>query len=287
MPRSRLTGRHLRELTGRGRRLEPVKSRVVNQPLTIVGLSGGVDSSVAALLLRERGERVEGLFMDNWAEDDDGYCTAAQDFQDARQVCAELDIPLHRASFADEYRDRVFAHFLAEYQAGRTPNPDVLCNREIKFGALLEYARRLGADRVATGHYARRDDGRLFKARDRAKDQSYFLHQLGREQLAATVFPLYVKAVLQETGHYTFTSNDSVLNRSFDSLALLAPFEEEQADQNPWQETIDHVMLDDLAKKWEREFARRKQEGEHSHVEGSNETTISLEELEDAGSDPE
>ena len=100
----------------------------MTQPLTIVGLSGGVDSSVAALLLRERGERVEGLFMDNWAEDDDGYCTAAQDFQDARQVCAELDIPLHRASFADEYRERVFAHFLDEYRAGRTPNPDVLCN---------------------------------------------------------------------------------------------------------------------------------------------------------------
>ena len=202
-------------IDGRGARSDPVKSRVVTQPLTIVGLSGGVDSSVAALLLRERGERVEGLFMDNWAEDDDGYCTAAQDFQDARQVCAELDIPLHRASFADEYRARVFAHFLDEYRAGRTPNPDVLCNREIKFGALLDYARRLGADRVATGHYARRDDGRLFKARDRAKDQSYFLHQVPADALHRAAFPLgdlekgEVRRLARGAGFDNFAKKDS------------------------------------------------------------------------------
>ena len=185
------------------------------KPLTIVGLSGGVDSSVAALLLRDRGERVEGLFMDNWAEDDDGYCTAAQDFQDARQVCEELSIPLHRASFADEYRERVFAHFLDEYRAGRTPNPDVLCNREIKFGALVEYARRLGAERVATGHYARREDGRLFKASDRAKDQSYFLHQVPGDALAHAEFPLGeidkrdVRRIARDAGFDNFRKKDS------------------------------------------------------------------------------
>ncbi len=162
----------------------------MSKPLTIVGMSGGVDSSVSALLLREAGERVEGLFMDNWAEDDDGYCTAAEDFQDARRVCEELDIPLHRASFAEEYRERVFAHFLEEYRAGRTPNPDVMCNREIKFGALHAYARRLGADFVATGHYARSESGRLLKGRDTDKDQSYFLHQVEADALANARFPV-------------------------------------------------------------------------------------------------
>src|ERR1700758_4816989 len=121
----------------------------------IVGLSGGVDSAVAALLLREAGWEVQGLFMSNWEEDDDGYCTAAQDFQDARAVAAELGIPLHKVSFAREYRERVFGHFLAEQAAGRTPNPDVLCNREIKFGVCLGWARRLGGSHFATGHYAR------------------------------------------------------------------------------------------------------------------------------------
>ncbi|HEV2441919.1 MAG TPA: tRNA 2-thiouridine(34) synthase MnmA [Steroidobacteraceae bacterium] len=160
----------------------------------IVGLSGGVDSAVAALLLKERGWEVHGLFMSNWEEDDDGYCTAAQDFQDARAVAQELGIPLHRASFAAEYRERVFQHFLAEHRAGRTPNPDVLCNREIKFGVALRYARRLGADRFATGHYARILTGpagaELHKARDAAKDQSYFLHAVDMAQLAATLMPI-------------------------------------------------------------------------------------------------
>jgi len=160
----------------------------------IVGLSGGVDSAVAALLLRREGWDVHGLFMSNWEEDDDGYCTAAQDFQDARAVAAELGIVLHRASFAAEYRERVFRHFLSEYRAGRTPNPDVLCNREIKFGVALRYAERLGAEAFATGHYARLVHGgegiELHKARDRNKDQSYFLHAVNREELARTLMPL-------------------------------------------------------------------------------------------------
>jgi tRNA-specific 2-thiouridylase len=159
----------------------------------IVGMSGGVDSAVCALLLKQAGHTVEGLFMSNW-DDDDAYCTAAEDFQDARRTCEVLDIPLHRVSFAAEYRERVFAHFLREYAAGRTPNPDVLCNREIKFGVCLEYMRRLGASWVATGHYARLKPGaagtRLLKAVDAAKDQSYFLHQVPAAALARTLFPL-------------------------------------------------------------------------------------------------
>lgn len=158
-----------------------------------VGVSGGVDSAVAALLLREQGHDLEALFMANWDEDD-AYCSQAQDFQDARAVCKELGIVLHRVSFAEEYRRQVFDDFLAAHRAGRTPNPDVLCNREIKFGVALAHARRLGATHLATGHYARRVDGvdgpGLYKAVDRAKDQSYFLHAIDREQLSAALFPL-------------------------------------------------------------------------------------------------
>ncbi|HEX6550060.1 MAG TPA: tRNA 2-thiouridine(34) synthase MnmA [Gammaproteobacteria bacterium] len=161
----------------------------------IVGLSGGVDSAVAALLLKQQGYRVEGLFMDNWEDDEDEtYCTTAQDFQDARQVCEILDIPLHKVNFAAEYRERVFSYFLDEYAAGRTPNPDVMCNSEIKFKAFLEYALRLGANRIATGHYARTETDstgtRLLKARDSGKDQSYFLHAVPQAALAKTLFPL-------------------------------------------------------------------------------------------------
>lgn len=185
----------------------------------VVALSGGVDSAVAALLLKDQGHDVHGLFMSNWEEDEDGYCTSAQDFQDARRVCAELGIPLHRASFAREYRDRVFAHFLEEYAAGRTPNPDVLCNREIKFGVCFQYALRLGAERFATGHYARLAwrDGRvrLLRALDPAKDQSYFLHAVEPAQLAATEFPVgglekaEVRRIARERGLPVFAKRDS------------------------------------------------------------------------------
>ena len=158
----------------------------------MVALSGGVDSAVAALLLRDAGHDVQCLHMSNW--EDDGYCESAQDYRDARAICDRLGLPLHRVSFAREYRERVFAEFLAELGAGRTPNPDVLCNREIKFGALLAYARRLGAARLATGHYARLDraggETRLLKARDQSKDQTYFLHAVRGRELADAIFPL-------------------------------------------------------------------------------------------------
>jgi len=159
----------------------------------ILGLSGGVDSAVAAILLQEQGADVQALHMTNW-EDDDGYCTAADDLQDARQICEQLGITLHHVNFAREYREQVFADFLDEYRAGRTPNPDVLCNREIKFGTFRKYAKRLGGEMIATGHYARTasvgDETHLLKARDLTKDQSYFLHAVSAEALAETVFPL-------------------------------------------------------------------------------------------------
>ena len=183
---------------------------------TIVALSGGVDSAVAACLLAEAGRSVEGLYMSNWEDDEDGYCTAAADFQDARRVAAELGIPLHRVSFAAEYRARVFSHFLAELAAGRTPNPDVPCNREVKFGAALDYAGRLGGSRFATGHYARIDQrGRLLRATDPEKDQSYFLHALGATQLARTEFPIghltksEVRAIARDRGLPVADKRDS------------------------------------------------------------------------------
>ncbi|WIX00942.1 tRNA 2-thiouridine(34) synthase MnmA [Stutzerimonas balearica] len=165
------------------------------KPRVIVGMSGGVDSSVSALLLLEQGYRVEGLFMKNWEEDDGTeYCTAKEDLADAQAVCDRLGIKLHTANFAAEYWDNVFEHFLAEYKAGRTPNPDILCNREIKFKAFLDYALMLGADLIATGHYVRRRDteGRseLLKGLDPNKDQSYFLHAVAGEQLAKSLFPV-------------------------------------------------------------------------------------------------
>jgi tRNA-specific 2-thiouridylase len=160
----------------------------------IVGMSGGVDSAVAALRLTRAGYAVQGLYMSNWDDDDDAYCTSAVDFQDARRVCEVLGVPLHRVSFAEQYRERVFAHFLSEYAAGRTPNPDVLCNREIKFGVCLEYMHRLGAAWIATGHYARvRRTGngvQLLRAADPGKDQSYFLHAVAPTALAKALFPI-------------------------------------------------------------------------------------------------
>jgi tRNA-specific 2-thiouridylase len=159
----------------------------------VVGLSGGVDSSVAALLLKQQGHEVHGVFMDNW-DAEDAYCTAAEDFQDARRVCEALAVPLHKVSFAEQYLERVFASFLAEHRAGRTPNPDVLCNSEIKFRCFLDYALRLGAERLATGHYARVQHGgtgaRLMRAADADKDQTYFLHAIEPAALARAEFPV-------------------------------------------------------------------------------------------------
>ncbi len=161
----------------------------------VIGMSGGVDSSVAALLLKEQGYNVIGLFMQNWDEvDENGCCTAEADFADVRRVSSLLDIPYYTVNFAKEYMDRVFSYFLAEYKAGRTPNPDVLCNREIKFGPFLQEAKKLGADYIATGHYCKilHDNGvhYLQKAKDQNKDQTYFLNQLSQAQLKDVLFPL-------------------------------------------------------------------------------------------------
>lgn len=167
----------------------------------IVGLSGGVDSSIAAWLLKEQGYQVEALFMKNWEQDDeDAYCAAAIDLADAEAVANQLDIPLHTINFAKNYWDKVFSHFLNEYEAGRTPNPDVLCNKEIKFKAFLDHALSLGADYIATGHYAKVDEGKLLKAKDRNKDQTYFLHAVDKQALTQTLFPIgnYLKTEVRE-----------------------------------------------------------------------------------------
>src|SRR5882672_7559152 len=161
----------------------------------VVGLSGGVDSAVAAWLLKRRGHDVVGIFMKNWEDDDDSeYCSSNIDFVDAAAVADVIGIELEHVNFAPEYKDRVFAEFLREYRAGRTPNPDVLCNAEIKFKAFLDHALRLGADHIATGHYARLRERagqfELLKGIDGTKDQSYFLHRLNQQQLARTLFPV-------------------------------------------------------------------------------------------------
>ena len=185
----------------------------------VIGVSGGVDSSAAALLLRDQGFDVTGLFMQNWADDGSGDCRAEDDRRDAVAVCGTLGLPVQFRDFSREYWDGVFAHFLAEYAAGRTPNPDVLCNREIKFKHFLDAADELGADAIATGHYARIDQvagrHRLLRARDPGKDQSYFLHQLGQAQLAATRFPLGdmlkddVRRIARDAGLRTAAKKDS------------------------------------------------------------------------------
>jgi tRNA-specific 2-thiouridylase len=166
------------------------------KPRVVVGLSGGVDSAVSAWLLKQQGFEVVGIFMKNWEDDDDtGYCSSNVDFVDAAAVADVVGIEIEHVNFAAEYKDRVFAEFLREYQAGRTPNPDVLCNAEIKFKAFLDHAMRLGAQKIATGHYARvrqAADGayQLLKGLDPAKDQSYFLHRLNQAQLSRTLFPV-------------------------------------------------------------------------------------------------
>jgi tRNA-specific 2-thiouridylase len=186
----------------------------------VVGLSGGVDSAVAAWLLKRAGHEVVGIFMKNWEEDDDDeYCSSRQDFLDAASVADVIGIELEHVNFAAEYRDRVFAEFLREYRAGRTPNPDVLCNAEIKFKAFLDHALRLGAERIATGHYARvRQEAlrfELLKGIDATKDQSYFLHRLNQAQLARTLFPVgelrksEVRRIALEIGLPNATKKDS------------------------------------------------------------------------------
>ena len=172
-----------------------VKKTLRSQHRVVVGMSGGVDSAVTALLLKQQGYEVIGLFMKNWEDDDnDEYCSTRQDLIDAASVADTIGIPLEAVNFSKEYKDRVFSYFLREYQAGRTPNPDILCNSEIKFKAFLEHAVNLGAEKMATGHYAKvhEVDGlfQLLKADDASKDQSYFLHKLNQAQLSKAMFPL-------------------------------------------------------------------------------------------------
>lgn len=192
----------------------PIPSRI------IVGMSGGVDSSVAAYLLKEAGHQVQGVFMKNWEGDDtDTFCPATQDMADAQAVCDKLGIELVMVNFANEYWEGVFAHFLSEYRAGRTPNPDILCNREIKFKAFLDYAKQRGADYIATGHYVRSAQHgaavHLLKGSDPLKDQSYFLHALNEQQLAASIFPIghlpktEVRAIAEQLGLVTHAKKDS------------------------------------------------------------------------------
>lgn len=184
----------------------------------VVGISGGVDSSVAAYLLKKQGHDVIGLFMINWDEQD-GQCTAEEDYEDVKRVCTKIGIPYFSVNYSKEYYDRVFKYFLDEYKAGRTPNPDILCNREIKFGPFLEKAKQLGADMIATGHYAKtiQKDGKtyLLKAKDLTKDQSYFLNQLSQAQLSSVIFPLAdiekteVRKIAKELGLSTAEKKDS------------------------------------------------------------------------------
>lgn len=210
-----------------------VHSKAPEETKVIVGMSGGVDSSVSAYLLKQLGYQVEGLFMKNWEEDDnDEYCAAAEDLNDAQQVADKLGIALHTINFAAEYWDNVFEYFLAEYKAGRTPNPDIMCNKEIKFKAFLEFAaEELGADYIATGHYVQRKKSvqrkesatekhatpqwQMLRGLDNNKDQSYFLYTLGKEHIAQTLFPIghldksVVRDIAKEQGLITHDKKDS------------------------------------------------------------------------------
>ena len=196
-------------------------NKTPEQTRVIVGMSGGVDSSVSAYLLQQQGYQVEGLFMKNWEEDDtDEYCAAAEDLEDAQAVCDKLGIKLHTINFATEYWDNVFEYFLQEYKAGRTPNPDIMCNKEIKFKAFLEFAcEDLGADYIATGHYVRRqlvdDKWAMIRGLDDNKDQSYFLYTLSDQQVGQTLFPVgniekpEVRAIAEHAGLITHNKKDS------------------------------------------------------------------------------
>lgn len=186
----------------------------------VVGMSGGVDSSVTALLLKQQGYDVIGIFMKNWDDTDEfGYCTAEADAEDVRRVCEQIDIPYYTVNFEKQYYDKVFAYFLEEYKRGRTPNPDVMCNREIKFGEFLNKALDLGADYVATGHYAQvvEENGtyKLLRGVDNNKDQTYFLNALNQEQLSKAMFPIghlpkpEVRRIAEEAGLYTAKKKDS------------------------------------------------------------------------------
>ena len=185
-----------------------------------VGMSGGVDSSVAALLLQQQGNDVHGLFMKNWeGDDEDGYCAAEEDLSDAQKVCDTLGVSLQGVNFSDQYWDKVFEYFLQEYAAGRTPNPDILCNKEIKFKAFLDFAIAQGAEKIATGHYARirEKDGvyKLIKGKDNNKDQTYFLYTLGQDQLSKSLFPIgeldkpVVRKLAEDNHLITFNKKDS------------------------------------------------------------------------------
>lgn len=220
----------------------------------IVGMSGGVDSSVAAWLLKEQGYQVEGLFMKNWEQDDtETFCAAAQDLADAQAVCDVLDIPLHQVNFAKTYWDRVFEHFLNEYAQARTPNPDVLCNKEIKFKAFLQHAKTLGADYIATGHYARTQtiDHHVYltKAKDRDKDQTYFLHAIAPESLVKTLFPIGdylksdVRAIAQQLNLPTYNKKDST-GICFIGEKRFKTFLNEYmlAKPGPIQDTLGHTL---------------------------------------------
>ena len=200
--------------------VELSKTITDNDKRVVVGLSGGVDSSVAAFLLQEQGYDVQALFMKNWEEDDEEeYCSAAIDLEDSKNICEKLNIPLHARNFSTEYWDKVFSYFLDEYRLGRTPNPDIICNKEIKFKTFLEHALEMGASHIATGHYARVKylDGhyRLLKSKDTNKDQTYFLYALNQQQLSKSWFPLgdltkpEVRRIAEKAGFSNFSKKDS------------------------------------------------------------------------------
>lgn len=187
----------------------------MNKPTVVVGMSGGVDSSVSALLLKKEGFNVIGMFMKNWEEDEEGVCPAALDFEDVVNVCNKLDIPYYAVNFVKEYRSQVFDHFLQECKRGNTPNPDILCNREIKFQVFLQKALELGADYLATGHYCMTDQQQLIKGKDANKDQTYFLHAIHKKVLEKVLFPIghlekhEVRRIAEEAGLVTAAKKDS------------------------------------------------------------------------------